>query len=268
MLDSSLVGKIVVVLGAGSSGPGWGNGKASAVAFARAGATVIAGDINPAAVEETVGIIREEGGNAVDMAVDVTSADQIKGLFDLVIDRFGRVDVVHYNVGIALLGGCVELPAEEWARAFDVNVTGCFLTCKYAVPLMIKGGGGVVIATGSVAGIRWGGVDYISYSTTKAALINFIRALAMRHAGDRIRAVSILPGLMDTPIIHSSNFAKAYSAGDAEKMVDIRHSQCPTGRMGTAWDVANAAVFLASDNAQYITGTELVVDGGITSKFV
>jgi NAD(P)-dependent dehydrogenase (short-subunit alcohol dehydrogenase family) len=126
---------------------------------------------------------------------------------------------------------------------------------------------GVILTTGSIAGIRWSGVNYISYYATKAALIQFTRAVALQYARKGLRAVSILPGLMNTPIIYNSGLESGYGGGDIERMVAVRDAQCPTGKMGDAWDVANAAVFLASDDAKYITATEMIVDGGMTAKF-
>jgi len=268
METTPLRDKVVIVIGAGSSGPGWGNGKACAVSYARAGAKVIAADVSIDAANETAHLITSEGGTAHAFQVNVTQSDQLKQLADDTVSRWGRIDVLHYNVGIAVLGGCVDLSEDDWNRVFQVNVSGCFLSCKHVLPVMERQGSGVILATGSIVGIRWSGVDYISYSTTKAALINFMRAVAMRYAKSGLRAVSILPGLMNTPIIYSSRLQDAYSEGDEDQMVAIRDAQCPTGKMGDAWDVANAAVFLASDAAKYITATELVVDGGITAKFM
>jgi NAD(P)-dependent dehydrogenase (short-subunit alcohol dehydrogenase family) len=260
--------RVVIVIGAGSSGPGWGNGKACAVSFARAGAKVIAVDANQAAAEETVSLIRSEGGEAEAVRADVTRSSELKQMTELALDHYGCIDVLHYNVGIALLGGCVELSEEDWNKALQVNVTGCFLACKHILPVMERQGRGVVLTTGSIAGIRWSGVNYISYYVTKAAIIPLTRAVAMQYARKGIRAACILPGLMNTPMIYGAKLENAYADGDVQRMIAVRDAQCPTGKMGEAWDVANAAVFLASDAAKYITAAELVVDGGITAKFM
>ncbi len=260
--------RVAIVIGAGSSGAGWGNGKACAVSFARAGAKVVAVDVNMAAAEETVSLIRAENGSAEAARADVGCSEDLKKVVETTLSDYGRIDILHYNVGIAVMGGCVELTEEEWNRALRVNVTGCYLACKYVLPVMEKQGSGVILTTGSIAALRWTGVDYISYYATKAALIQFTRAVAMRYASKGLRAVSLVPGLMNTPMIHGSGFPDAYADGKVEKMMAMRDAQCPMGKMGDAWDVANAAVFLASDAAKYITATELVIDGGITAKFI
>jgi len=263
-----LLNRVAIVIGAGSSGAGWGNGKACAVSFARAGAKVMAVDVNVAAAEETIALIRAENGLAEAARADVGCSEDLKKVVETTLSYYGRIDILHYNVGIAVVGGCVELTEEDWNRAHRVNVTGCFLACKYVLPVMEKQGSGVILTTGSIAASRWTGVDYISYYATKAALIQFTRAVAMRYASKGLRAVSLLPGLMNTPMIYGSGLRDSYAGGDMEKMVAMRDAQCPTGKMGDAWDVANAAVFLASDAAKYITATELVIDGGITAKFI
>jgi NAD(P)-dependent dehydrogenase (short-subunit alcohol dehydrogenase family) len=260
--------RVAIVIGAGSSGPGWGNGKACAVSFARAGAKVFAVDANLAAASETAAYIHAENGHAEAVKADVTRAADLKKVVEQALDGHGRIDILHYNVGIITLGGCVDLSEENWNNVFHVNVTGCFLACKHVLPVMEKQRRGVILTTGSICGLRWSGVDYISYYTTKAALIHFTRAVAMQYASKGLRAASIIPGLMNTPMIYGAKLETAYAEGDVQKMVAVRDAQCPTGRMGDAWDVANAAVFLASDAAKYMTATELIVDGGITAKFM
>ena len=153
----------------------------------------------------------------------------------------------------------------------DVNLTSMFLTCKHVLPVMEAqfeetGKGGALVNIASIAGIRWAGVPYISYAASKAGVIQFTRAVALQYAAKGIRANSILPGLMNTPMIREP-LKEVYAEGDVDKMVELRDAQCPTGKMGDAWDVAYASLFLASDEAKYVTATELVVDGGITAKF-
>ena len=259
--------RVAIVIGAGSSGPGWGNGKACAVSFARAGAKVIAVDVNLAAAVETVSLIRAESGTADAVQADVGRSADLERVVEKTLSAYGRIDILHYNVGIAVVGGCIELTEEDWDRALRVNLTGCFLACKYILPVMERQGSGVILTTGSIAATHWTGIDYISYYASKAALIQFTRAVAMRYSSKGLRAVSLVPGLMNTPMIFASKLQEAYTQGDVERMMAVRDAQCPTGKMGDAWDVANAAVFLASDEAKYITATELVIDGGITAKF-
>lgn len=261
-MGERLKGKVALVTGAGSVGPGWGNGKAAAVLFAREGAKVLAADINPQAVGETKGIIEREGGTCEAFAGDVAKAAEVAAMVEACMTTFGRIDVLHNNVGIVEVGGPVETSEASWDRVNEVNLKSMFLTCKYALPHMERAGKGAVVNIASIAGIRWTGVPYISYSATKAAVIHLTRVVALQYARKGIRANSVLPGLMNTPMVHAS-LVGAYGA-DAEEMVRRRDAQCPMGRMGDAWDVAYAALFLASDEARYITGAELVVDGGLS----
>jgi NAD(P)-dependent dehydrogenase (short-subunit alcohol dehydrogenase family) len=265
-MTSRLKDRVMMVIGAGSIGPGWGNGKASAVLAAREGARVFAVDINGDAAEETAGIIRGEGNEATAYQCDATDSEAVREMVDACRAAYGTVDVLHHNVGIVPLGGPVELAEEDWNRAVAVNLTSSFLTCKHVLPLMAAQRRGVVLVTGSIAGIRYTGVPYVAYSTTKAAVMQLCQSVAMQYADQGVRANTILPGLMDTPFIYQG-LSEGYSKGDTEKMVAMRNAQCPTGKMGDAWDVAHAAVFLASDEAKYITGHNLVVDGGITCRY-
>ena len=257
--------KVAVVTGIGSIGPGWGNGKATAVHFAREGAKIFGVDINLEAAEETKGIIDREGGECMVLQADVSIADEVKSFVDRCIEVYGRVDILHNNVGILDVGGPVETDEESWDRVIDVNLKSMFLTCKYVLPHMEKQGSGAVVNISSIAGIRWLGVPYISYASTKGAIRQFTQSIAIQYAQQNIRANTVLPGLMNTPLVHKllSDF---YSDGDVEETIRIRDAQCPTGKMGDAWDVAYASLFLASDEAKYITGAGLVVDGGYTCK--
>ena len=264
-MGGRLEGKVAIVTGAGSIGPGWGNGKATAVLFAREGARVFAVDRNPKAAEETRAIIAGEGGVCEAFTADVALAQEVAALVRRCLSSFGTVDILHNNVGILALGGPVELAEADWDRLSAVNLKSMFLTCKYVLPVMEAQGRGAIVNIGSVAGIRHLGVAYVAYSTTKGAVLAFTRSVALQYAGKGIRANTILPGLMDTPMVEAT-LPGAYAQGDAEKMKALRHAQCPMGRMGDAWDVARAALFLASDDARYITGAELVVDGGLTCK--
>jgi len=257
--------RVALVIGAGSSGPGWGNGKAAAVLYAREGARVFCIDRNLAAAEETAGIVAEEGGSAAAHQADVAKSDEVAALVARCLDLYERIDVLHNNVGILEVGGPVETSEESWDRVMAVNLKSMFLTCKHVLPAMVAQGRGVIVNIASIAGIRWLGVPYISYSASKGAVVPFTRSIALEYAGKGIRANSVLPGLMNTPMIVEP-LKDAYAGGDVEQMLEIRAAQCPMGRMGDAWDVAHAALFLASDEAKYITGTELVVDGGITAK--
>jgi NAD(P)-dependent dehydrogenase (short-subunit alcohol dehydrogenase family) len=182
---------------------------------------------------------------------------------DDVVARHGRIDVLHNNVGYATMGGPVELSEDEWHKTFDLNITGCFITCKHVLPHMLARRSGAIVNVSSIAAIRWTGYPYAAYYAAKAAVNNFTMGLALQYARDGIRANAVMPGLMNTPLIHQQ-ISGQYT--DAEDMVRARDAACPMGRMGTAWDVARAALFLASDDASYITGVSLPVDGGLTCR--
>jgi len=265
-MAARLEDKVALVTGAGSIGPGWGNGKAAAVLFAREGAKVLAADLRLAAALETKRIIEGEGGVCEAVACDVSKAKEVAAMVEACMKAFGRIDVLHNNVGIVEVGGPVETSEESWDRVNDVNLKSMFLTCKHSLPHMERQGKGAIVNIASISGIRCTGVPYVFYSATKAAVIHFTRVVALQYARAGIRANSILPGLMNTPMVHAS-LVGAYGA-NAEEMVRKRDAQCPMGRMGDAWDVAHAALFLASDEAKYITGTELIVDGGLTVNCV
>jgi NAD(P)-dependent dehydrogenase (short-subunit alcohol dehydrogenase family) len=265
-MGDRLKDKVAIVTGAGSVGPGWGNGKATAVLFAREGARVFAIDINLAAAEETKGIIDQEGGEGTVHKADVSNSDEVKAMVERCIETYGRIDILHNNVGIVVVGGPVETSEETWDRVNAVNLKSMFLTCKYVLPQMERQGGGAIVNISSIAAIRYTGIPYITYYATKAGILQLTRGIALQYAEKNIRANVILPGLMNTPMIREP-LKDAYAGGDIEKMLEIRSQQCPTKRMGDAWDVAYAALFLASDEARYITGAQLVVDGGITCKY-
>lgn len=266
-MSDRLKNKIAIITGAGSVGPGWGNGKATAVLFAREGAKVFAVDLNLSAVEETKSIIDREGAICSIMKVDVARSEEVKAMVDQCLKTYGRIDILHNNVGIVIVGGPVEISEETWDRVMAVNLKSMFLTCKYVLPHMEKEGGGVITNISSIAGIRYTGVPYVTYSTTKAGILGLTQSIALQYAGKNIRVNSILPGLMNTPMIVEP-LKEAYGGGDVQRMIEVRNQQCPTKKMGEAWDVAHAALFLASDEAKYITGAQIVVDGGITCKYV
>jgi NAD(P)-dependent dehydrogenase (short-subunit alcohol dehydrogenase family) len=264
-MSPRLKDKIALIFGAGSIGPGWGNGKATAVTFARQGAKVVCIDVGLKAAEETVDIIAGEGGTALALACDVTKSDQVKSAVDHTLAAFGRIDVLHNNVGHAKMGGPVELTEAEWDREIDLNLKGVFLACKHVLPVMVAQKKGSIINTSSAAGLRYVGYDYASYYTAKGGVNQLTVGLALQYASQGIRVNAICPGLMDTPMIYNQ-INVAY--GKTDEMVAKRHAACPTGRMGTGWDVANAALYLASDEAEYINAVILPVDGGLTARAV
>ncbi|GAB5468010.1 MAG: glucose 1-dehydrogenase [Rhodospirillales bacterium] len=265
-----LEGKVAIVVGAGSVGPGWGNGKAAATLFAREGAQVLCADINAEAAAETAEIIGGEGGVASAIACDAAKSSDVAAMAAACLERYGRIDVLENNVGILHLGGPVEVDLEDWNRVLQINLTSMFLTCKAVLPVMLRqfeaeGRGGAIVNIASIAGIRDTGVPYVAYNTTKGAVLPFTRSVALQYARQGIRANCILPGLMNTPMIVEP--LKAVYGEDHAVMTEKRNRQCPTGAMGDAWDVAHAALFLASDEAKYVTAAELVVDGGLTAQY-
>jgi NAD(P)-dependent dehydrogenase (short-subunit alcohol dehydrogenase family) len=262
-----LKGKTAMVVGAGSIGPGWGNGKATAVTFAREGAQVFCVDRNAAAAQETVDIITGEGGKAIAFTADASSAAEVEAMVAACLKTYGRIDVLDNNVGIAEMGSVVDVAEAEWDRVFAVNLKSAFLAMKHVIPVMAGQGGGSIINISSIASIRHLGISYVSYGASKAAMNQMTRTTAVEFAAKHVRVNTILPGLMKTPMVeHSAGLAASYAKGDVEAMWRARDAQVPMGHMGEAWDVANAALFLASDESRYITGIELVVDGGVTLK--
>lgn len=258
-----LEGKVALVCGAGSIGPGIGNGRAISMLFAHEGASIMAVDHKLEAAAETRRLIQAEGGACEVFAADVSRAAEVKAMVDACAARFGRIDVLVNNVGIAEMGGPVELSEEGWDRVFNVNVKSMFLSCKHVLPLMENQGGGSIVNISSVASKRWGGVPHLAYGASKAAVNSLTQYVAMQYARKNIRANAVLPGLMNTPMIVEP-LTRFY--GDATKMIEERNGMCPTGAMGDAWDVAYAALFLACDESKYVTGTEFFVDGGLSCQ--
>jgi NAD(P)-dependent dehydrogenase (short-subunit alcohol dehydrogenase family) len=261
-----LDGKVAIVTGAGSSGPGWGNGKATATLFAREGASVFAVDMNPAALQETKDIIESESGQCASFVADVSNGEQVQKLVESCMATYGRVDVLHNNVGILAVGGPEETSEEVWDRITAVNLKSMFLTCKYVLPLMVRQGHGSIVNVSSVASIRYTGYPSVAYNASKGAVNQLTQNIAVQYACKGVRANCVLPGLMNTPMIHGP-LKNIYGRGGIEEMLRRRDESVPMGKMGDAWDVAYASLFLASDEARYITGAMLIVDGGLTCKF-
>jgi len=262
-MDQQLKDKVALVFGAGSVGPGWGNGKAAAVAYARAGARVVAIDLTREAAAATSDLIAAEGGQAIAVAADATRAADVQRAVATALEAYGRVDILHNNVGITSQGGPVETSEETWDRVMTVNVKSMFLTCKTVLPLFEAQRSGAIVNIGALGGVRWTGYAYCAYAASKGAVNSFTQSVALQYAGLGIRANCILPGVMDTPHIYQQ-ISGFYASRD--EMVAARNKLSPTGRMGDGWDVAHAAVFLASDAARFINGVELMVDGGMHAR--
>lgn len=268
-VGSRLEGKACLIIGAGSIGPGWGNGKATAARFADEGGKVICVDLNAEAAEETAEVVRDRGGEAISLQADASSEADIERIVAQSLEAFGSIDVLNNNVGIAPMGGVCDLSTEDWDRAFDINLKSCFLGMKHVIPQMVEQGGGSIINTSSIASIRYTGVNYATYYASKAAMNHLSATTASEFASRKVRVNTVLPGLLKTPMMvaMAEKATAAYGSADLEEMWRKRDAQVPMGHMGDAWDVANAVLFLASDEARYITGIDLVVDGGITLKF-
>lgn len=244
--------KIAIVTGAGS-----GIGAESAVRFAQEGAAVVCADIRQARAEQTAEAIRAAGGRAIGVEVDVRSAASNEAMVNAAVGEFGRVDVAFFNAGTIRPGTAVELSEEDWDIVMDTNVKSIFLGAKYVVPVMADGGGGSIVCTASVSGLR-GDPAGVVYGASKAAVINLTRCLATDHGGQGIRVNCICPGAIDTPPVQRmlSGEGVRERAGKAYLL----------GRIGEPSEIASAAVFLASDQSSFITGEALVVDGGLTSR--
>jgi NAD(P)-dependent dehydrogenase (short-subunit alcohol dehydrogenase family) len=262
-----LKGKIAIVVGAGQSpGEGLGNGRATVLRFAQEGAAVLAVDRDVGSAEETASIARKEGGECIAFEADVTKERMLAAAIQAARSRWGRLDILHNNVGVSIAGGDaspLEITEEAFDRICAINLRGTVMACKHALPIMRAQRAGVIINISSVA--AWEIYPTVAYKATKAALIAYTQQLAIQNAEFGVRANVILPGLMDTPMAVDT---RARSTGKSRaEIAAMRNAQVPLRhKMGTAWDVANAALFLASDEAAFITGVALPVDGGALVK--
>ncbi len=262
-MQIDLSGKNVLLMGGGQTpGTTVGNGKASALAYARAGAFVAVVDRDEASARDTVDAIIQEGGQADVFLCDVADEQSVKQVVAAAHARMGTIDVLHNNVGISLAGGdaiVTEATVDSFDRVTTVNLTGMVVTCREVLPIMVKQGGGVITSIGSLASV----IDYpyIAYKTSKAGVVALMENIAIRWAGDGIRANAILPGLMETPMAIENRVG--LGGRTREEVIEERNSHVPLrNKMGTGWDVAHAAVFLASEQAGFITGVSLKIDGG------
>ncbi|MCA0316888.1 MAG: SDR family oxidoreductase [Proteobacteria bacterium] len=260
-----LTGKVAFISGAGSVGEGWGNGKATAVLLARQGATIYGTDIDRAAAEETRRLIEAEGGTCFATNVDMTRAADVEAAVADCLARFGRIDILVNNVGGSAPGDPVSMTEEVWDFQLDLNLKTAFLACKYVIPAMERQGGGAIVNLSSIAGVRvLAGRPHVAYTTTKLGILGFSRSIGVTYAKQHIRCNTVIPGLMHTPLVEH-RLAKTVAGGDAEALIAARNAQVPTGKMGDAWDVAQAVLFLVSDEARYVTAAEIAVDGGLSA---
>ena len=251
--------------GAGSVGPGWGNGRAVAVRFAQEGARVFAVDKSDEAMAETLAPIRQAGGEVTAYACDITDSAAVALMVEACKAAYGRVDILVNNVGGSAPGGPVEMSEETWDSQIDFNLKSVFLACKQVLPLMEAQGGGAIVNMASTAGIRWTGAAAIAYAAAKAGVIQFSRVVAIQYAKRGIRVNTVIPGQLHTPMVEA-RLAQQRTGGDLEALLEQRLSRIPLGFMGDGRDTANAALFLASDEARFVTGTELLVDGGMSAR--
>ena len=270
MLD--LTGKVAFVTGAGSVGEGWGNGKATAVLMARQGAQVYGVDINAAALAATSAIMEQERhGNWAARVCSMTASDDVRAAVGDCLSRYGRIDILVNNVGGSAPGNPVTMTEEVWEAQMELNLKTAFLGCKHVLPAMERqfaanGIGGAIVNVSSIGCLSFqvGGRVSAAYAASKAGVIAFSRSTAIAYVKKGIRVNAVVPGVMHTPLVEH-RLVSQLGAIDAETLVAQRHASVPMGRMGDAWDVANAVLFLASDEARYITATQLVVDGGMTA---
>ena len=261
-MGNRISGRVAIVTGAGSAVPDvMGNGKTAAILYAREGAQVLLIDRNNT-VDETKRLIAQERGECITFRADVSKADDCKAIIEKCIATYGRVDILHNNVGIEIPGGICETSEDDWDKTMNVNLKGTFLMCKYALPHMEAQGSGCIINISSIQAIRTLSYPSVAYCVSKAGIIALTREVAIQYAQKGIRANAIMPGLMNTSMVAAS-LTDAFG-GNIEAAAKIRDSMSPTGKQGDAWDTAYLALFLASDEAKYITGAALVVDGGLT----
>jgi NAD(P)-dependent dehydrogenase (short-subunit alcohol dehydrogenase family) len=264
-MSGRLQDRVAIITGAGCVGPGWGNGRAAAVRFAEEGAKIFAVDISPATVTETVDRVKQAGGEIMVHQCDVTDGASVAAMVKACVDHFGRVDALVNNVGGSAHGGPVEMSEEVWDAQVDYNLKSVFLTLKHVLPIMEQQKRGAVVNVASSSGLRWTGAAQVGYAATKAGVIQLSRVVAVQYASKGIRVNTVIPGQLHTPMVEA-RLAGQRAGGDVEQLLASRRKRIPLGFMGDGRDTANAALFLASDEARFVTGAEIVVDGGMTVR--
>ena len=259
----NLDGKTAIVTGCGSEGDGWGNGRAIATLLARQGAKVIGTDLNYKAAKNTQDFILKENNKCEIHEVNMSNKKDVESFFKNVKNQHQKINILVNNVGRSEPGDPEVMDFNVWREQFSTNLDTAFFAIKQVIPTMKKIGGGSIVNISSVAGMRYVGKPQVGYSASKAALMQMTKTTAIIHAENKIRLNCVVPGLMHTPLVE--RLANKYADGKYEEFVKTRNNQVPMKKMGSSFDVANAVLFLASDEAKYITGTEIVVDGGLTA---
>jgi NAD(P)-dependent dehydrogenase (short-subunit alcohol dehydrogenase family) len=264
-MSKRLDSKVAIVTGAGCVGPGWGNGRAVAVRFAEEGAKIYAVDRNLDAMQDTLQRVRAVGAEVTGVACDVTDSAAVARMVEGCVKTYGRVDILVNNVGGSEAGGPVALDEDKWDAQIALNLKSVYLTCKHVLPVMEAQGAGAIVNTASTSGIRWTGAAQVAYAASKAGVIQLSRVVAVEYAGKGIRVNTVVPGQLHTPMVEA-RLANQRAGGDVDALLTQRLARIPLGFMGDGRDTANAALYLASDEARFVTGTEVVVDGGMTVR--
>ncbi len=264
-MSGRLAGKVAIVTGAGCVGPGWGNGRATCVRFAEEGAKIFAVDRDLDSVTETVERVKKAGGEIAVQYCDVTDNDSVAAMVAACLKQYGRIDVLVNNVGGSAAGGPVEMAKEVWDSQIATNLNSVFLTLKHVLPVMEKQKSGAIVNLASTSGIRWTGAAQVGYAATKAGVIQLSRVVAVQYASRGIRVNTVIPGQLHTPMVEV-RLAKQRAGGDVDALLKSRIARIPQGFMGDGRDTANAALYLASDEARFVTGTEIIVDGGMSVR--
>jgi NAD(P)-dependent dehydrogenase (short-subunit alcohol dehydrogenase family) len=260
-----LENKVAIVTGAGCVGPGWGNGRAICVRFAEEGAKIFALDRDRDAMNETVERVRSAGGEIEALACDVTDSEAVRQAVARCVDTHGGVDILVNNVGGSAHGGPVQLDEERWDAQIALNLKSVYLMCKHVLPVMERQQAGAIVNVSSTSGLRWTGAAQVAYAASKAGVIQLSRVVAVEYADRNIRVNTVVPGQLHTPMVEA-RLAGQRAGGDVDALLKQRVARIPLGFMGDGRDTANAALYLASDEARFVTGTELVVDGGMTVR--
>lgn len=263
-MSRRLQDQVCLLMGGGASAAEGGpsNGQAVALTFAREGAKLAVVDLNLQAAQDTVDRIRAGGGEAIALQADVSRHADVRAAVAAAQARYGRIDILHNNVGIEVRGGIVDSSEESWDRVHAINLKSVFLACKEVLPIMESQGGGAIVNVSSTASLKWSPVEFVSYSSSKAALNHLTRVIARQYAPHNIRCNAVVPGMIDTP--HVRTLYRDKSATELNAIMAARNARCPMGRQGSSQEVANAALFLASNEASYVSGVLLVVDGAMS----